>query len=217
MTEKLAPRPFTFDTVFDGAHVISAPRSKRSFTPEEVEQIRAQAYAEGERSATALAEQQAASALADVGRQLGSALSTLGRVAHDHRAASAELALACARCIADAALQQFPAAPAEAALAALADEIKTAPRVTVRASPGAAQRHAHTLSQLATGIGFDGAVTVSADPAMGAGAFSFDWGDGRAAFDPTAAAERVTEALAAALAAEGLHAESLRLEPGAGQ
>lgn len=217
MSEKLAPRPFTFDTVFDGAHVISAPRAKKSFTPEEVEQIRAKAYAEGERSATAVAEQQAAAALADVGRQLASALSTLGRVAHDHRAASAELALAWARCIADAALQQFPAAPAEAALAALADEIKTAPRVTVRANPGAADRLAKTLSQLAAGIGFDGAVTVSADLAMTSGAFSFDWGDGRAAFDPTAAAQRVTEALAAALAAEGLHAESLRLEPGAGQ
>jgi flagellar assembly protein FliH len=38
-------------------------------------------------------------------------------------------------------------------------------------------------------------------------AFVFDWGDGRAAFDPVAASERVGEALAAALAAEGLHAE----------
>ena len=46
------------------------------------------------------------------------------------------------------------------------------------------------------------------DPAMAAAAFVFDWGDGRAAFDPAAAAERVAEALNAALAAEGLHAES---------
>lgn len=210
---------FAFDTEFDsrGAVAHAPARPKRLFPAEEVEQIRAQAYAEGERSATALAEQQAASALADVGRQLGVALSTLGRVAHDHRAASAELALACARCIADAALLQFPAAPAEAALAVLADEIKTAARVTVRASPGAVERLAKTLSQLAEGIGFGGAVAVSADTAMTSGGFSFDWGDGRAAFDPAAAAERVTEALAAALAAEGLHAESLRLEPGAGQ
>ena len=38
-------------------------------------------------------------------------------------------------------------------------------------------------------------------------AFLFDWGEGRAAFDPAAAAGRVAAALEAALAAEGLHAE----------
>ena len=37
----------------------------------------------------------------------------------------------------------------------------------------------------------------------------FDFGDGQAAYDPAAAAERVAEALHAALASEGLHAEPL--------
>jgi flagellar assembly protein FliH len=44
---------------------------------------------------------------------------------------------------------------------------------------------------------------------MGPGAFTLDFGDGSAAFDPQAAAQRVAEALHAALAAEGLHAEPL--------
>ena len=39
--------------------------------------------------------------------------------------------------------------------------------------------------------------------------FAFDWGEGRAAFDPEVSAARVAEALDAALAAEGLHAEPL--------
>ncbi|HEY3697416.1 MAG TPA: flagellar assembly protein FliH, partial [Phenylobacterium sp.] len=44
---------FGFDTEFDatGEVAYAAPRPKRSFTPEEVEQIRQQAYAEGERVA----------------------------------------------------------------------------------------------------------------------------------------------------------------------
>lgn len=215
MTEKLAPRPFTFDTVFDGVHVIAAPKAKRAFTPDEVEQIRAQAYAEGERSAVAQAEQRAAAALADAGRQITAAMTTLARVAHDHRTASAELALACARQIAGAAVERFPAAAAEAAVATLAEEIKTGPRLLVRAAPDTAERLSSTLAQLAAGLGFEGAVTVSADPSSPTGAFSFDWGDGRAAYDPDAAAERVAEALRAALTAEGLHAESLPLDPGA--
>jgi flagellar assembly protein FliH len=42
-------RPFTFDTEFDdaGAVAYQPPRAKRSFTPEEVEAIRAASYAEG--------------------------------------------------------------------------------------------------------------------------------------------------------------------------
>jgi flagellar assembly protein FliH len=40
-------------------------------------------------------------------------------------------------------------------------------------------------------------------------AFVLDGGDGRAAFDPNAAAARVAEALEAALAAEGLHGDAL--------
>jgi len=42
-------------------------------------------------------------------------------------------------------------------------------------------------------------------------AFILDFGDGAASFDPAAAAQRVAEALHAALAAEGLHGEALNL------
>ena len=61
-----AARPFTFDTVFDGDAVIVAPRPKRAFTPEEVEAVRAEAFAAGERSAVARTEAEAAAALAQV-------------------------------------------------------------------------------------------------------------------------------------------------------
>ena len=44
-------------------------------------------------------------------------------------------------------------------------------------------------------------------------AFTLDWGEGRAAFDPEAAAARVAAALDEALAAEGLHAEPLLPTP----
>jgi flagellar assembly protein FliH len=50
---------------------------------------------------------------------------------------------------------------------------------------------------------------VKTDSNLQPAAFSFDWGEGRAAFDPDAAAERVAVVLEEALAAEGLHAEPL--------
>ena len=58
-------RPFAFDTVFDdvGAIAYAPPRTKRMFTAEEVEQLRAAAFAEGERSAVVQAEQAMAATL----------------------------------------------------------------------------------------------------------------------------------------------------------
>jgi len=50
---------------------------------------------------------------------------------------------------------------------------------------------------------------IKPDGAFGRHAFTLDFGDGQAAFDPAQAAGRVTLALEAALAAEGLHAEPL--------
>ncbi|AZS22472.1 MULTISPECIES: FliH/SctL family protein [unclassified Caulobacter] len=204
-------RKFSFDTVFDdnGGVAYAPPRVKKTFTPEEVEAAKAQAYAEGERSAVARAEQEAAQALAEVAHAVQQAFETLTHVAHEHREGSAMLALACARKIADAALSHFPEAPVTAALEALAREVESQPRIFVRVSPELEERTQQALENVAAQIGFQGQIVARADGAMAPAAFTFDWGDGRAAFDPDGAAQRVAEALEAAIAAEGLHAEPL--------
>jgi flagellar assembly protein FliH len=204
---------FVFDTEFDAAGDISyvAPRPKRTFTPEEVEQIRQQARAEGERVAITSITAQQMAAVAEVARACTQALPTLAAVAHQHRIGAAELALACGRAIAGAALDRFPEAPVVAALEALGREIEAAPRLIVSASPSLAEHLQGKLEEAATRIGFSGAIQVRSDPGMGPHAFTLDFGDGAGSFDPAAAAERVTEALQAALAAEGLHGEALTL------
>lgn len=205
------PQKFSFDTVFDaqGDVAFAAPRPKRLFPMEEVEQIRAAARAEGERAAMASVAAQQAQALSQIAAACAQALPRLAEVAHEHRLGSAALALACARAIADAALDRFPEAPAHAALEALAREIDAQPRLVVSADPALAAALSATLEETARGLGFEGAVVVKPDGAFGPHAFTLDFGDGQAAFDPAQAAERVTQALEAALAAEGLHAEPL--------
>jgi flagellar assembly protein FliH len=204
-------KPFGFDTVFDdlGAVAYRPPVQKRSWTPDEVEQIRAAAFAEGERSAVARAEAEAADALADIARAARSAMTALAAVAHAHRVGAAELAMAAARRIADAALTRFPDAPVSAALEALSREVEAQPRLTVRVAAGLEGRVQAALDETAAAIGFQGQITARADANLPLAAFVLDWGDGKAAFDPLAAADRVAEALDAALAAEGLHAEPL--------
>ncbi len=202
-------RRFTFDTVFDGDRVIPPMRPKRTFTHEEVEAIRVEAFANGERSATAAAERASAEALAAATGLMRQALGALAGVAHDHRAGSAELALVAAGKIADAALDQFPHAPVQAALEALAREIDAVPRLLVRCAASHPARLEADLARAAEAAGYPGQVVLKAEPGPSSAAFVFDWGDGRAAFDPAAAAARIATALEAALAAEGLHAEPL--------
>ena len=207
------PRKFTFDTVFDDGRVVAPVRPRRAFTPEELEAARAEGFAQGQRSVTAQAEAQMAQALREVAQAMRAAFAHLADAAHAHRSDSARLALACARKIADAALDRFPEQPALAALEALARELDAQPRLLVRAGGCDVERLRTALEAAAESIGFAGLVVVKADSALPRAAFSFDWGEGRAAFDPSAACARVEEALETALAAEGLHAEPVLLDP----
>jgi flagellar assembly protein FliH len=202
---------FGFDTVFDhsGEVAFAAPRPKRTYTADEVEAISQAARAEGERIALAGVAAQQADALAVIVAACGQALPRLAEVAHAHRVGSAELALACARAIAAAALDRFPEAPVRAALESLAREIEAAPRLVVTADPEMANGLQRVLAEAAAASGYQGAITVRSDAGFAAHAFTLDFGDGSATFDPGAAAERVTQALHAALASEGLHAEPL--------
>jgi flagellar assembly protein FliH len=204
-------RKFAFDTEFDAGGGVSfqAPRPKRSYTPEEVEQLKVQAYAEGQQAGLASVAADQARALAQISAACGQALPRLAEVAHEHRETSARLALACGRAVAAAALDRFPAEPVKAAIEALAREIESAPRLVVTASPALAEALQGVLEQTAQALGLPGAIQVKPDGSKPACAFTLDFGDGSAAFDPEAAAQRVAEALEAALAAEGLHAEPL--------
>ena len=202
------PRKFTFDTEFDGS---KPPTSsyKRLFTTDEAEALAAKARAEGEAAAMQRIEAQTARALADMAEVARAALPSLAAAVHQHRVGAAELALACARQIADAACERFPEAPLQAALAALAREVEATPRLTLRANPALLDRLRAALTETAEAIGYPGQILARGEPGVAPAAFVLEWGDGSATFDPAEAAVRVADALTGALAADGLHAEAL--------
>ena len=206
-----AHEKFGFDTVFEatGEMAPAAPRPRRSYTADEVEAIRRDARAEGEAQALASLARRQADALEVIARTSQQALSKLAEVAHLHRVGSADLSLACARAIAAAALDAFPQAPVRAALEVLAREIEAAPRLLLTADAELTAGLQQVLEETAQRVGYPGAIIVRDDPSLAPHAFILDFGDGSASFDPAAAAERVAQALQAALAAEGLHAEPL--------
>ncbi len=205
-----SPQKFSFSTVFeDGDVSVNAPIRKTFYTVAEVEQERAAAFAEGKQAALDKAKQEEAQCLDAIRAAIVQSMGALVQVAHEHRAAVSELALAAARKIADAALDRFPEAPATAAFDALLREVEAHPRLLVRTPEAHVERMQTALDQAAQNAGFAGQVTVKSDPNLIGGAFIFEWGEGRAAFDPERAAARIAEALQAALAADGVHGEPL--------
>src|SRR5687768_11622676 len=92
-------RPFQFDTEFDDAGAIAyqPPRAKRTFTPEELEEARAAAYAEAERSALVQAEMALAQAMDRIADAARLGLGALAEVAHAHRSDATHLSMAAAR------------------------------------------------------------------------------------------------------------------------
>lgn len=205
-------QPFAFDTEFDASGAVVASRPvqtvKRVYLAAEVEALVAAARAEARQQAMNELEGVQAMAATEIAQALGQALPVLARVAHEHRAASAELALAAARAIAGAALDRLPLGPIQDALETLGQEIDASPRLVVRTA-GLAQDMRGRVEAICAEAGFAGQVSFRDDPDMGRAAFTLEWADGRAEYSPDDVARRVGETLAAALAAEGGHAESL--------
>lgn len=211
-TTPLNSRPFVFDTEFDDAGTVvraSAFRpTKRTYMPSEVEALVAQARLEAREAALAEVESIAAMALSTIAQAVASSAPALTHVAHQHREQSADLALAAARVIACAALDHLPTGPLQSALETLGQEIDASPRLVLRAS-GLDEASRQKIQALCVDAGFSGLVAFRDEPALPVAAFQLEWADGRADFDPSAAADRIATALHSALAVEAGHAESL--------
>lgn len=196
-------QPFAFDTEFDGAGAIVSTTSfrpaKRAYLPAEVEALIAQARTQAREQALAEADSVRAMALAAIGEAVGRAAPALIRSAQANREQAAVLALAVARALAAAALERLPHAPLQAALEQLGQELDASPRLVVRASDLDDAGRAD-IETLCADAGFRGLVAFRDEPAMAKAAFTLEWSDGRAEFDPEEAAGRIAQALTYALA-----------------
>jgi len=204
MTES-APRKFDFDTWFDedGQILSQAPvaRMRRAYSPAEVEAIRADAFAEGQADQRGRDESETARALGQIADACVQALGGLDQVVARYRRHAADLAMEIGGVLSSEALERFPQAPLAAALEALSEELSGTTRLVVRLNGGGGDAQA-TVERAVGEAGFAGRVLVRDEPALQAAAFTIEWPDGRAEYNPTEAADRVRAALSAALSAE---------------
>ena len=188
---------FAFDREFaaDGTVLRDGDRIKRVLTEEEARAMADQAAGEARQSEEAQAAREAAAALQQVSGKLQTMIARLDAESEALRHDAARLALAAARAVAGAALDQFAADTVEACVKDALADLRAEPRIAVRVAPHLADPLAERIYEYAQREGFGEAVVVRADEEAVAGDCVIEWRSG--AVERTAAEieKRIAEAV----------------------
>lgn len=204
------PQKFIFDAEFTDDGQVSYSQfgvKAKTYTEEDVAEAWQTGFSEGEASALAVAAERQVAAIEDLIDVAKQGLHALAQSAHEHKAGAAELALVCARKIADVALDHAPNAVITAAIEALAREVEAQPRLILR-TPNPTEEMKSAIEAAAQQVGLQAQILLRPEPSAAAGAFIIEWPDGKASFDPEQTAIKLLDAIRSALSAEGLHGEA---------
>lgn len=197
-------RKYTFDTEFapDGAVLRDMKVGVRArLTPEEVEAERAAAFQSGRQDALAAAEHASAEAAQAIMQAAHKLLARLDEETQLLRREAAEAALATARVIAGAALEQFGEARAAAAVSAAMEMLPMQPRFVVRVAPALVDGVKTRLEAAAKDHAFAGAVLVRGEDRLAKGDVAIDWSHGAVLIERADIEARARALVEAALSA----------------
>lgn len=180
---------FLFDMPFDG----TKPRVERSYAPkppppkfssEDVDAVRAAAYAEGEAAGREAAygehQMRLEQALQAIEQQLAGIAAAQDSANIAARVEAAELSVAIARKLAGRLIESQPFDQIEALVLRCLDDMRDEPRLVVRASEPVIQYLDQKVDQLVAQSGFGGKVALVPDETMAASDCRINWADGSA-------------------------------------
>ena len=172
---------FTFDTHFDGGEAESSrpeTRSRKSYSAEEIEALRAEAREEGKKDGDVRAAQAVAASIGQVAAAVHAAIQAMDAEIEVIRAEAADLALAAARKLAGAALATAPEAEIEEALHAALHQAVGEPRVFVKTASHLAEAIQARAAEIAAEQGFEGRLQVAADAKLAGADCRIEWRGG---------------------------------------
>ena len=171
---------FTFDTHFDAgpAETRVEPRSRKSYSAEEIDEIREAAREEGRRSSDIRATQAVAASIGQVASAVLSAVQAMDGEIEAIRAESAALAFSASKKLAAAALAAAPEAEIAEALNAALHQAIGEPRVVVKTPPGLAAKIELKAAEIAAEQGFEGRIQFIADAELNGADCRIEWRGG---------------------------------------
>jgi flagellar assembly protein FliH len=192
-----APRKFIFDTEFasDGTVVRAGDTFRQSYSRAEMETMTAAAFEKGKNDETARANAMMAEATRRIADSLQKLVGGLRDEALALRTEAADMALACARKVADAAIAQYPEEEIVAAIEDAMNVLRDSPRLMVGVSADLQAQMQERIGQLADSFGYGAAIVVRADNGVRPGDARIVWGDGSITIDRDEALNRLEAAL----------------------
>ena len=156
---------FTFDTHFDSAaqDARAEARSRKSYSVEEIAQIKREAREEGRRDGDVRATQAVAASIGQVAAAVLSAIQAMDGEIEAIRSEAASLAVAASKRLAHAALAASPEAEIAEALQIALHQAIGEPRVVVKTSPELAQKIQAVANEIASAEGYEGRMQFIGD------------------------------------------------------
>ncbi|WP_300300186.1 FliH/SctL family protein [Ferrovibrio sp.] len=195
---------FLFDLPFDG----TKPKVERSYAPkpppakfsaEDVEAVRATAYAEGEEAGRVAAHGEHQRNLEQAMHALEGRLAAIAggeeRSRLAARAEATELAVAIARKLAGRLIDRQPLEQIEALVLRCMDDMRDEPRLVIRAAEPVVQLLDQRIDQLVAQSGFGGKVALVPDETMAPTDCRINWADGSAERRQAALEQEVDQAV----------------------
>ncbi len=197
---------FLFETTFDSdgqiLHDASTGGGKKSFTLEEVDAIKEEAYAEGLNGVEAQMAQQNAQILGQVSESMLQVISQLGAETTRLREQAVDLALVVANRLCGTLLEKEPEAEIVGLISRCLDALPSEPHIVVRVGEAVSEPVKSAVSALAAEKGFNGKVLVVAEPTIQTADCRVEWADGGIERDMAALSSQIDDIVRRHLQAE---------------
>ncbi len=172
---------FTFDTHFDGGapeSVRPEARSRKSYSADEIEQLKQEAREEGRREGDVLATQAVAASIGQVAAAVHAAIEAMDAEVESIRGEAAQLSFVAAKTLAGAALKSAPEAEIAEALRVALHQAVGEPRVVVKTPPELSQRIESRAAEIAAEQGFEGRMQFVSDASLTGADCRIEWRGG---------------------------------------
>jgi flagellar assembly protein FliH len=186
-----------FEPMFGGRGAHSpnaAPVRRKALTEEDLNVARQEGVVQGQAQANASIERQASESLRAIAGMMQMMLGRLGEEARTLRQDAAEVAVAAARAVSGAALDEFGQEAIEDIVGTAVAQLRETPRLVVRVAPSLVETIEQRLIVCAREAGFNGEIAIRGDDNAAPGDCVLDWSDGTITHNRAAAFEAIEQA-----------------------
>lgn len=173
---------FLFETTFDAdgqiLHDAATSGPKKVFTPDEVEEIRKEAYAEGLTGVEAQTAQQNVQILGQISESMVQVISHLDEELRRIKGDAATLAMTVADRLCGTLLKKEPETEIIALIEKCLEQLPSEPHIVVRVSEAVGVTVKSAIGDVAAQKGFNGKVIVIPEPELQLADCRIEWADG---------------------------------------